>query len=353
MMRLSWKTGLFVAAMLVVVGSAEVAHAVIAGQANQKWEISLDGFAKLYPTDDNGTPADPDDDTYVLRNFVRTDSTFKGQGDITTGPDAGVPAEFTPGTGETYLFKAGEVSYSGILGMVTTGLKVIGVDVDDTFGTYTRLSAGNAGFAAALAGLKQADIIYFGKEDDAQEPIAYIYNDAGAVWADYENTTDGWNADGSQFTGTGGRTIGDDEPVLLELQLQDFGLHEVDAKYQAAMAGTYLASVITNDGAVRVSAIFDVIGGTDEPLVLENGMYTTLRRDTNGNGRIDAGDGGAQTSFVNDFIAAFGAKVPDSNGFVFLSDPAEYVGVIPEPGALLVWAVLCLAGLAFSRRRRS
>lgn len=330
--------------VFVIVGlTAGLADAsILPGISNQKWETSLEGFAKVYH--DEGSSG-VDDDVWRLRNLVISDSDFKSQGDVT----GLMPHEFKPGR-DSLSGKVADQGYPGILGMMTTGLRLIAVDENTGSGTYTRHST-NAQLLTYFSGaapLAARDILYFGAEANIT-PYVWAYSDPTSVLGDFSTPYDGWDATGNLFTNTAGNSFGQgDDTLLLQMGFKDLGDLEVDGTWRPAPSGTFVANVLADGGSVRPMSVMEVIGGTEANLVVSGAVKSTFRQDTDGDLIVEAG---TAVPVVGDFVAAFGATPPDDNGFSTLSDPAEWVST-PEPATLAVWGVLGLCGVGFWALRR-
>jgi hypothetical protein len=349
--------------LAVAASSASTAQASVLGcQLDQKYELSMDGFGYLKEVDPDGTPGSCDE-YLVLRNLVKIDSPIKAQGNINTATDepAGAPDRFYTGydngLGGRLSNPGPDVYFSGVLGALMTGLKVIAVDDDaggPFAGPWTRLTDPHDIIAWSKGLLGQPDpwdVIHFGAEDEDVTPLVKFYNDTTVLDGDFGPGHDGWNAVGDLYTAQDGDDIGEggtNDAKLLTATLQNIGLHYVDGLNLIAPAGTLVSNVLDPNGAVRPLVFMDVVRNpVDSPemvCVLPGGMWATLY-DSAGNPQ----------TFVADIISAVGSQpmpgfAPEA--WVTLSDPTEYVGGIPEPGSVVIWGALGLVGLAYCRLRR-
>jgi hypothetical protein len=309
---------------------------ILPGTPQQKWEVNLDGFGKIY-YDDGGTLADPTDDIFRLRSLTKTSSLFKGQGEVTT------PSDFIIGLDPGGVNVAPSQGFIGVVGTLITGLRVIAVDEFTGPGAYTRAST-PASIAAALAGAGTSDIIYFGAEVGVT-PKALFYHESSILNADL-TPSDSWNTTGDSFDGIFGAGFSD---LLLETVFQDLGgTDATGVSFVAAPAGTLLTQVLSS-GSVRPFAMLDVIGGLEAGLIQDGGLTFDLTADS-----ADAGDStfsDLTKSFVGDIAISLASTVPNVDGFSTLSDPAEFVSA-PEPTSAIAWAVLTACVSFFGLRRK-
>lgn len=328
---------------------------ILPGDMFHKFEVNLHGFAYIKVMDPDGTPGSGDE--YLAgRNLALVTSVMKDQGKVPYIPyPYVVGAEGLPGP-------YNDRSFSGVLGFMAAGLKIIAVDdYNPITNSYTRITGDSSLLAWASNSHTMFDVIYLGDDPNFPgSPYGVFWHDPTAVNSTFQPGTDGWNAVGSTFSAGAftNQQLGDAlDTLILTTSFNDLsGVRVLDPPFPSlvAPAGTLVINVTSPQGTIRPIFIMEVTGGTDASLVVPGGMSATYDW-WNGSTFVPK-------TFVGDIVSSVGAQpwvpppgtpTPPFGPWVTMSDPTEWVAQ-PEPGSLAVWALLATVGFGalYLKRRR-
>ena len=168
---------------------------ILPGDIDHKFEVNLEGFAYIKVMDPDGTPGTGDE--YLAgRNLTLVNSVMKDQGQVpykpypyVTGSDA-LPGPYN------------DRSFSGVLGFLAAGLKIIAVhDYDPGTGAYTLINTDSGLLTWAVAGHTMYDVIYLGDDPKfAGDPYGVFWHDPTAVRSTFQPGTVGWDGVGDTFS---------------------------------------------------------------------------------------------------------------------------------------------------------